>query len=166
MKLLHYSHKPILKLDERRYPISARTIGKPGGLWLSCDNEWEEWSKEADYNIEGLAYSHPIILLPFAKILRLSSAESIDEFTKQYIAAPRNPLCFDRDTYEINWAPIKEAYQGIIIAPYQWGCRLSPDTMWYYGWDCASGCIWDLAAIESFGPAIPTGIVAKAPCLV
>jgi hypothetical protein len=19
---------------------------------------------------------------------------------------------------------------------------------WYYGWDCASGCIWDSAAVE------------------
>jgi hypothetical protein len=20
--------------------------------------------------------------------------------------------------------------------------------MWYYGWDCASGCIWDTSVIE------------------
>ena len=36
---------------------------------------------------------------------------------------------------------------GIIIAPYQWYCRMTVD--WYYTWDCASGCIWNLDAIES-----------------
>jgi hypothetical protein len=142
-------------------------MGKPGGLWLSCDEEWMAWSTDADFNLEGLAYSHPIILLPFAKILRLASVEAILAFTKKYLAPYQSPLpSLYTSTYKIDWAPVKVLYQGIIIAPYQWGCRLNMETSWYYGWDCASGCIWDLAAVESFGPAIPTGIAAKALHLV
>jgi len=50
----------------------------------------------------------------------------------------------------INWPAVAEKYDGIIIAPYIWQRRLSdnPDHFWYYGWDCASGCIWNTEVIE------------------
>ncbi len=53
-------------------------------------------------------------------------------------------------TYQLEWDKVKDKYQGIIIAPYQWECRLALETCWYYGWDCASGCIWDLDCIKEF----------------
>lgn len=28
--------------------------------------------------------------------------------------------------------------------------RLDNRCTWYYGWDCASGCIWDKDAIEHY----------------
>jgi hypothetical protein len=28
-----------------------------------------------------------------------------------------------------------------------WECRLDPAAAWYYGWDCASGCVWNLEVI-------------------
>lgn len=62
-----------------------------------------------------------------------------------------NMAGFDMGTpfvYEIDWKKVTEEYQGIIISPYIWQRRLAPHTMWYYGWDVASGCIWDTDAIE------------------
>ncbi|QBI98814.1 hypothetical protein SEA_BOBBY_184 [Mycobacterium phage Bobby] len=47
----------------------------------------------------------------------------------------------------IDWGKVAADYGGIIIAPYQWSRRMDPH--WYYTWDCASGCIWNLEAIES-----------------
>lgn len=47
----------------------------------------------------------------------------------------------------VNWPLIATRWDGIIIAPYQWSCRYDDRTFWYYGWDCASGCIWNLHAI-------------------
>ena len=49
----------------------------------------------------------------------------------------------------IRWQDVALDYQGILIAPYQWSLRLDKDFRWYYMWDCASGCIWDLSAIAS-----------------
>lgn len=49
----------------------------------------------------------------------------------------------------IDWVKVKPLYDGIIITPYQWRCRLDPDIFWYYSWDCASGCIWNLETIET-----------------
>ena len=51
-----------------------------------------------------------------------------------------------RDRY-IDWPAVATDYPGLIIAPYQWSCRMSEFTRWYYGWDCASGCIWNADAI-------------------
>ena len=39
-----------------------------------------------------------------------------------------------------------------VVSPYQWNCRLSLETCWYYGLDCASGCIWYLDCIKEFKP--------------
>lgn len=56
--------------------------------------------------------------------------------------------------YTIDWFQVVRNFPGIIIAPYLWERRNSNrsnwDSCWYYGWDCASGCIWDLRCIESF----------------
>ena len=43
-----------------------------------------------------------------------------------------------------------EGWAGIEIAPYIWARRLDGPARWYYGWDAASGCIWDptAAAVE------------------
>ena len=46
----------------------------------------------------------------------------------------------------IDWPKVAERYDGIIIAPYQWSRRLD-GPMWYYGWDCASGCVWRARAV-------------------
>lgn len=52
----------------------------------------------------------------------------------------------------LDWAAIGKLYDGIIIAPYLWERRLNGGAMWYYGWDCASGCIWNPRAISEVNP--------------
>jgi hypothetical protein len=47
----------------------------------------------------------------------------------------------------IDWLRVAQKSAGIIIAPYIWERRLH--LPWYYGWDCASGCVWDAAAVLS-----------------
>ena len=49
-----------------------------------------------------------------------------------------------------NWDDVVRQYDGLIIAPYQWAKRC--DYSWYYGWDCASGVIWNLRAVASVKP--------------
>ena len=40
----------------------------------------------------------------------------------------------------IDWIKVSKQYSGIEINPYQHSNRYT--SMWYYGWDVASGCIW------------------------
>lgn len=30
-----------------------------------------------------------------------------------------------------------------------WNLRFHEDFLWYYGWDCASGCFWDPSILET-----------------
>ena len=79
----------------------------------------------------------------------LTTDEQVLNFAKLYPYA-KSLWHNELDTHEIDWKKVKSKYQGIIIAPYQWSCRLNLDSNWYYGWDCASGCIWDLDCIKDF----------------
>lgn len=48
----------------------------------------------------------------------------------------------------IRWPLVASLYDGILIPRYLWSIRFRN---WYYGWDCASGCVWntDVIRIES-----------------
>jgi hypothetical protein len=80
--------------------------------------------------------------MPDANVRHLATAAEIRCFTAEFQEPhPATPLT------TIDWARIQEQYGGLIIAPYQWSVRL--DFLWYYGWDCASACLWDLTVIQS-----------------
>lgn len=122
---------------------------KPRGLWLSAEDDtpeshgWKDWCEGEAFWLDNLKWRTEITLHPDANVLRLATAQEIVAFSDRYCDLPY-PL---HDW--VNWPRVVPLYQGIIIAPYQWRLRLEHGMIWYYGWDCASGCIWDLAAIDS-----------------
>jgi hypothetical protein len=133
---------------------------KPHGLWISVkgDDDWPWWCRAEDFAVESLHVCHRVTLRPDANILWLRSAEDIDAFTERYSKPwhfPGKPeAVYDLST-GIDWTTVATDYDGLIIAPYIWSRRLScPASNWYYGWDCASGCIWNLSAIDEF-EAVP-----------
>ena len=143
-RLLHYASERVEQLRPCNY--IQRPDFKPNGLWLSADDDWRRWCEGENFHLGGLAYCHEVTLARDAKILRLRDARDIDRFTARYWAElPALPYL----SIWIDWRKVAQKYQGIIIAPYCWSRRLEEKTRWYYGWDCASGCVWDLAAIES-----------------
>lgn len=155
MRLIHYSIDSIESLEERPYYQEDLTWqAKPNGLWISVEGEkvgynWKEWCESEKFHLNGLSHSYEIILKEDAKILHLKNADEIFEFTKKYPLKTRD-WDADWDTYQLEWHEVKKEYQGIIISPYQWHCRLSLESNWYYGWDCSSGCIWDIKCIKEF----------------
>lgn len=166
-ELYHYSEKIIEKLENRELyaGIDREWYGdisqKPVGFWLSVedyedDQNWKTWCEAEDFNLECLAYRYKIFLKDSAKILLLTSYDEIIEFTMKYkaeVSLKSNQFLYPEEkpfVYQINWLAVKKLYDGIIIAPYVWGCRLDTCSCWYYGWDCASGCIWNVDVIESF----------------
>jgi hypothetical protein len=48
---------------------------------------------------------------------------------------------------QINWKKVSNSYGGIEISPYMWPARRELD--WYYGWDVASGCVWNKNVIQN-----------------
>lgn len=158
MKLIHYSSVEF-ELEIRKYNQNCvMWNAKPSGFWFSVegiseeDQTWKSWCEGEKFNLEGLEVSYEIILKENANILHLKTHEEILDFGKEYpYVKPQWDNPKDRricGTYELDWHKVKEKYLGIIIAPYQWSCRLHREVSWYYGWDCASGCIWDLTCIQ------------------
>jgi hypothetical protein len=145
-RLIHYSENPVLQAYSAEQD-SHRPF-KPKGLWLSVEgrNDWKEWCLSEGFGLDRLKCAAEVRLDPAANILRLSTEEAILDFTRRYGRAPLIDLPGLND---IDWSGAASDYQGIIIAPYQWRLRLDDRTFWYYGWDCASGCVWDAAAISS-----------------
>lgn len=145
MNLMHYAHAEVPDLledrsqfDDKGQPITF----KPRGLWVSVTgpDDWRSWCEAESFNT-GWSHVYDVTLSPDANILHLTFASDLDRFTRDY---GREGSYRDM---EIAWHEVAELYDGLIIAPYQWTRRM--DLMWYYSWDCASGCIWNVNAIGS-----------------
>ena len=166
MRLVHFSKEPLGEIVSVPEQVPGM---KPRGLWVSDETGggWSKWCESEQFQLDRLALAHEVKLAPQANILFLRDAEAIDVFTLGYrsdildkhgppiksVKVGDKEFKFENNIF-IDWATVAKKYQGIIITPYIYERRLSifhdcPDTSWYYGWDCASGCIWDATAIES-----------------
>lgn len=156
MKLLHYTDQEF-ELKPRNYvQRKPDWQNKPPGLWVSVEGEhdWKYWCEAEGFHLEGLAVSYEVVLKEDANVLYLTTSEQIINLRLEYPwikpqwrDAEGMRLC---GSYEIDWDKMMGKYQGIIISPYQWDCRFHNDACWYCGWDCASGCIWDIECIKEF----------------
>lgn len=159
MRLLHYTHEEF-ELKPREYDQSKMYLhSHPNGLWFNVDGKEEEdlrvsFKNSKFYHRRTIRPFYEITLNKNSNILYLNTKEDIFELIKKY---PYHRYIhadsFGRKilySYEVDWFKIKKEYQGVIIPNYHWECVLSKDSIWYYGWDCKSGCIWDLNCIEQF----------------
>jgi len=154
MTLSHYTKRAKLGARVAREQ-PAEPDWKPYGLWVSVDgpDDWTEWCLAEDFCLNALKYRWVVTLKEDANILRLATTWDLVDFTNTYgVDIGLGTYGY----YQINWKAVALVYQGIIIAPYNWECRLGDYGEasyrvhhWYYTWDCASGCIWDPSAIAS-----------------
>jgi hypothetical protein len=122
---------------------------KPHGFWVSVDEPdedgqawgWKQWCEAEQYEIQDLRYRHRVIVRDTERLLWIVGEAALLEFDREYGLDQPYPRW-----RQILWGQVAEDYAGIVIAPYVWEQRL--EMMWYYGWDCASGCIWDTSIIE------------------
>jgi len=156
----HYSDQPVIFDRTRTYNVSKGRVGKPDGLWLSCpgDDDWPTWCRNEEFSLDSLSYQHNVTLHADAPVLWITTATELDAFCFAYSGPPdewytredRSPLSdeYINNQRPIEWDRVAATYHGIIITPYLYSHRFGP--MWYYGWDCASGCIWNLSVIDTF----------------
>lgn len=146
MRLTHLSTTPIERLVETAQGSRRTGLLKPCGFWYSCDNDWEEW---CDGNwqswLSDRKYRYELDLGD-ANILRITTEAEFEAFHREYVDAKpfgvRHRAGEIMCEYKPNWHRVAGLWDGIEIAPYQWRFRLDFQTMWYYGFDCSSGCLW------------------------
>jgi hypothetical protein len=154
MKLLKYSDHPIdFDSDITYLQESPHTFLKPKGFWVSVQGEddWEWWCRKEEFGVERLRVVHEVTLRPLHDVLVIDNLSNFDHFHARYRVETDDidwSLPWRNEGHwPVDWRKVAVDYDGLIIAPYQWSRRL--ECNWYYGFDCASGCIWNLDAIES-----------------
>lgn len=151
MNLMHYASEPVVFDRSRRYGQNEpSTFGKPEGFWVSVEGEddWPSWCRAEGFNLGSLRFAHRVTLAASSNVLRIFTADGLDAFTDRFGALePRDRKYATFDLRGIDWRRVADHYGGIVVAPYQYSRRLS--LHWYYGWDAASGCVWNPDAVEA-----------------
>lgn len=147
MELYHYSLYPVEKVQSSSQETTPDF--KPHGFWVSddtCDQNWRSWCESESFRLDSLRFRHRVILTPNANLCLIRNSSELDEFTREY---KKEVIPGHRSIWNISWKRVAERYDAIIITPYISSRRLTAHTSWYYGWDCASGCIWNARAVKS-----------------
>ena len=170
--LFHYSEEAdkIFRPD-RTLPSSDH---KPGGLWLSDDSDYgwyalvldqlrdgrPDWA-DAD---KGLRYKYGFEIDPCQsnQVLVLETPDDLRWFIGRYREATVRK-CVVRDKpgcgLHIEWGRVKADYKGILITPFHRALsRKDPFFHWYIGFDCASGCFWDITCLTQVTKGIRTNL--------
>lgn len=131
------TEKPlVLRYGIRPQPNTGEA--KPLGLWYACGREWLDWTIREHFRAK---FNHAYRLhIDLSYLLMLRTLAELDLFNKQYATRRIVGLRWP------NWHTVSQAYAGIEICPYQWKRRF--EYSWYYGWDIASGCIWDTNIVQ------------------
>jgi hypothetical protein len=138
---IHMSKNPINKLEKRHY--TQICDDKPDGFWYGFGNEWIEWTETAGPERKG-EYIYEVDING-ANILQIKAYSEFLAFTKEYGSCKQ---IIPGVLFSIDWPKIHLKYDGIEINPYIDQARISDKFLWYYSWDVASGCIWNLEKVK------------------
>lgn len=150
--LFHHTERPMvfdrMRVYDQAQPGPWGWYSKPRGLWVSDEDEygWSTWCRDEEFRLHGLTHPQRVILKPDANLLVLREHHELLAFQEVYGNPDPGLATLGYARYAINWAAVAEDFDGIFITPYQWSARFDVD--WYYTWDCASGCIWNLRCIQ------------------
>lgn len=139
---LHLTHDGDLKkMDTKQRNGGA----KPMGLWYCVGFGWLDFTTSdftTFYTIGNRVHAFEISL-DGLNILKITSYDDLLKFEDAYLVSNENEYM---KKFDIDWARVAENYDGIEIAPYIHKARMGH--MWYYGWDVASGCIWNTSNLK------------------
>jgi hypothetical protein len=142
---LHLTHEG----DLEKKNFKQREGGpKPVGLWYAVGFGWLDFTTHEHtsfYQYDQHIYAFEISL-DGLNVLRITNYDELVKFEKQYAITKDDPYSMLKG-WDINWAKVAESYDGIEIAPYIYKARMTHK--WYYGWDVASGCIWNTTGLKT-----------------
>ena len=117
---------------------------KPYGIWYGFADSWQKWCES---EMPHWIYCHFYEIKPRgSNLLVLKTKLDMFRFNEEYGGKPILPGM--KIFKQIEWNKVAQSYDGIEIPVYFWEFRLHPDFMWYYGFDVASGCIWNLKRVR------------------
>lgn len=125
---------------------------KPDGFWYGCNNDWYKWCKYEGMDEFLLKYIHKINLNynikttlnkpNKEKLLIINNEKEFIKFDKLY------GITYKKYRY-IKWNMVSRDFGGIEICPHfkKFVGNGNEKYLWYWTWDVASGCIWNIKSI-------------------
>jgi len=144
---VHFSDTPCVPLEPRVYKQDNGL--KPNGLWYSVEGNgdgWSDWCETERFRdtASQIAYE---IRVDYTRMAVIHSVDELRAFERQWAASWANLSPILSNAY-INWPGVAAEYSGVEIPRHLWSARF--ESLWYSGWDCACGVVWDIIAILSF----------------
>lgn len=128
------SQSPISTVRSTEQTGRATEIGKPDGFWFGVGSEWIDWTESDMPKWKGdNLYS---VEVDEAQCLVIEDELGFREFARTY--GTRDGM--------IDWELVAKDHKGIIFKEYFPQYRMK--YRWYYSWDVASGCVWDVSAMK------------------
>jgi hypothetical protein len=133
---IHMSEHDLPKLHNTTSKLTIKA--KPTGFWYGFGSSWIDW---VNMEVPEWNYNHIFkIEVNQNKILQINTLDKLIEFDNNFSVQ----VSYFKN---IDWIRVADFYDGIEITPYQYKARR--ELSWYYGWDVASGCIWNPNAIKN-----------------
>ena len=138
-----------IHMSKTSFELEQRTFAqlvtmKPRGFWYGFGGEWIDWCRHEMPNWTG-KYIYGVDV-DNINILRITTHMELMQFSREY-QSDVSDTGYRREAGEaIDWKMVASKYDGIEINPYQFEARYQ--YMWYYGWDIASGCVWNLKNVK------------------
>ena len=133
---IHMSKKPF-ELEPRTFTQTVTV--KPSGFWYGFGSEWIDWTRNEMPEWTG-KYIYDIDT-GNTNVLQIKTNAEMLQFNSEYKAD-----VYMKDAGEaIDWKKVASKYGGIEINPYQYDDAM---LLWYYGWDIACGCVWNLSGVK------------------
>lgn len=137
---IHNTEKAKIIIKSYQQEGNMGFAGKPIGLWYGIDHAWRDWCKSEMPN--WIFKNNFKVILDLSNILFIKNYLELQEFSSTFTILAQGLLGYKI----IDWLAISKKYYGIEINPYLWKGR--SEYTWYYGWDVASGCVWNKKAIK------------------
>ena len=138
---IHMSKKPF-ELEQRTF--TQKISMKPNGFWYGFGSEWIDWCRSEMTDWVGkYIYS---VDVGNSNILQIKTHMELMMFNREYQSNLSDAGYIREEGESIDWKKVASKYDGIEINPYQFEARYQ--YLWYYGWDVASGCIWNLKSVK------------------
>lgn len=134
--------------DLKKTDTKQRDRGpKPMGLWYAVGFGWLDFttSEHTSFYEYGNRVHAFEISLDGLNIFKITNYDELVKFEELYLVPGETKYSMNNN-WDINWAKVAENYDGIEIAPYIYKARMGH--AWYYGWDVASGCIWNTSSLK------------------
>lgn len=138
---IHMSKKPF-ELEQRTF--NQKVTMKPFGFWYGFGSEWIDWTRsEMPEWVGKYIYS---VDIGNTNVLQIKTHMELMMFNREYQSNLSDTGHRRLEGEVIDWKKVADKYDGIEINPYQFEARYQ--YLWYYGWDIASGCIWNLSGVK------------------